>query len=114
MPAWRAASISSVPFSAWTCFPSMVSVTCSLMLHRHRLARGQIFFEILRELLDNGNGRQGRGVAQRAERPPQHVFGKFAQQRNILAPALAVTVALQNLAQPGGAFAARDAPAAAL
>src|ERR1700737_4956065 len=57
-----------------------------LALGHHRLDRSrflewarpalQMIFELPPELLDESHGRHGGGVAQRAERPAQHVFRK--------------------------------------
>src|SRR5258708_7108426 len=108
MPFWRATSISSVPFSAWMACPLMVRFTSSAMLDRHHLPiPRQALFEIVRELIDDGDGGHGRRIAQRAERPAQHVFRKFAQQRHVFVLPAAVVEGVGDLAQPGGSFAAR-------
>src|ERR1035437_2861085 len=73
----------------------------------------QVIFEFLPELLHDGDGRHGGGIAQRAERAAQHVFSDIADQVDIGACALAVMEAHENFLQPGGALPAGDAPAAA-
>src|SRR5690242_8110219 len=108
MPFWRATSINSAPFSARTPCPLIVRFTSSAILDRHHLPiPRESLFEIVSELVDDGDGGHGRRISQRAERPAQHVLGKFAQQRDIFVPAAAVVEPLQDLAQPGGSFAAR-------
>src|ERR1035437_585980 len=50
----------------------------------------QVIFEFLPELLHDGDGRHGGGIAQRAERAAQHVLSDIAKQVDIGACALAV------------------------
>ena len=103
---------------------SALSVDSQLYRFRHICLRpppvassghsARCFSKSSRELFDNGDGRHRRRIAQRAESPAQHVLRKLAQQRDVvLAPAAFVESAAES-SQPGGAFAARDAPAAAL
>src|ERR1035438_4702257 len=73
----------------------------------------QMVLEFLPELLHDRDGRHGGGIAQGAERPAQHIPRDIADQVDIGARARPIVEASQNLLQPGGAFAARDAPAAA-
>src|SRR5277367_781037 len=71
-------------------------------------------FEFVAPFLDDADGRQGRGIAERAESAPEHIFGKFVDQRNIFGAAAALVETVEHFAQPGGAFAAGNAPAAGL
>ncbi len=74
----------------------------------------QMLFELFAELFDDRNGRHGGRVAQRAERAAQHVLRqcrRAARCRSAVPPPSWKRVRI--LRQPGGAFAARDAPAAA-
>src|ERR1700731_4785079 len=116
MPLARATSMSSAPLSAWIGCPLMVSFTVSaICLDRHQLAldRGgrQALLKILAELFDNRDGGHGSGVAERAEGPAEHVLRKLTEKIDVVLAAASVIEALQNLAQPGGAFTAGDAPA---
>src|SRR5580704_3311556 len=72
----------------------------------------QVIFEFATEFLDDADGGHGCGVAQRAECPSKHVFREFADGSNVLRATVTGVKALQHLAQPGGAFAAGNAPAA--
>src|SRR5262249_25514637 len=64
------------------------------------------------EFLNDADGWHRGCVAQRAEGAAQHVFGKFTDQINVFAAPEASVETLEHLAQPSGAFTARDAPAA--
>ena len=70
-------------------------------------------FELVAELLDDRDGRHRRRIAQRAERPAQHVLRNSPIRSMSLVRPAAVVEAVEHLLQPGGAFAAGDAPAAA-
>src|SRR5258706_16138111 len=96
MPAWRAASIISVPLGAWTGLPSIVRVTRSGMLDHHRFGNN-ILVKIAGEFLDDGDRRHGGGVAQRAEGAAQHVLRKLAQQCGVLASAIAFAHTREDL-----------------
>src|SRR5260370_28190923 len=63
-------------------------------------------------LLHDADSRQRRGVAKRAERAAQHILGEIAYEIDIFGAAIACVKTVQHFAQPGGAFAAGDAPAA--
>src|ERR1700684_4583274 len=65
-------------------------------------------------LLHDADGWQRRGVAQRAESTPQHILGQLVDQRDVFFAAQAFMEAVEHLFQPGGAFAAGNAPAAGL
>src|SRR5579885_784648 len=124
MPARLAASMTSVPGGACTGFPSIVRFTKSAMerLSRHHELAGllvraglavQMVLELVVKLLHNRHRGHGRGVAQRAEGPAEHVLGQVADQRDIAPLAHAVVEALEQFADPGSALAAGNAPAAA-
>src|SRR6185503_19229310 len=74
----------------------------------------QVRFKLVAKFFHDGDGGQRRGIAQRAERPPQHVLREIADQDDIVALAEPVVKTLQDLSQPRGSFAAGNAPAAAL
>src|SRR4030088_3086615 len=54
----------------------------------------------------------GSAAAKRAERAAQHIFSEIADEIDIFGTAIACVKTVQHFAQPGGAFAAGDAPAA--
>src|SRR5579871_1679374 len=123
MPFCFAASITSVPGAALIALPSMVRLTGSGMDFRSLTVAArfigarpvvQVRFELVAELFDEGDGGHGSGVAEWTEGAAEHILRKLAHERDVAFAAHAVVHALQNLAQPGGAFAAGDAPAAAL
>src|SRR5271170_405479 len=72
----------------------------------------EVVFKFVAPFLDDADGGQSRGIAERAESAPEHIFRKLVDQRNIFRASAAVVEAVQQFAQPGGAFAAGDAPAA--
>src|SRR5260370_40448984 len=112
MPAWRAASMMSVPLGASTGLPSIVSFTRSGILDHHRF-RNNIFVEIAGEFFDDGDRGHRRRVAERAEGPAEHVLRKLAQQRDVFAAAVSLAHPREDLTQPGRTLAARNAPPAA-
>src|SRR5260370_15407421 len=112
MPAWRAASMMSVPLGASTGLPSIVSFTRSGILDHHRFGNN-IFVEIAGEFFDDGNRGHRGGVAEGAEGPAQHVLRKLAQQRDVFAAALSLAHPREDLTHPRGALAARTPPPAA-
>src|SRR5271170_5385738 len=71
-----------------------------------------MIFEFVAPFLDDADGRQSRGIAERAESAPEHIFRKLVDQWNIFGAAAALVETVEHLAQPGGAFAAGNAPAA--
>src|SRR5271154_3783867 len=74
----------------------------------------QMVFKFVAPFLDDADGRQSRGIAERAESAPEHIFGKLVDQRNIFGAAPSLVETVEHFAQPGGAFAAGNAPAAGL
>src|ERR1700690_712896 len=98
MPTVLHASISSVPAGAVTFLPSTVSVTSAMgklvrenwLFFRHaRLfvwARPafQMVFKLFAELLHKRNSRHRGRIAQRTERPPQHVLRKILHVVDVL------------------------------
>src|SRR6266851_2192660 len=73
-----------------------------------------MLLEFVAPLLHDADGGQRRGVAERAKRAAQHIFGDVADEVDIFGTPEAGVEAIEHLAQPGGAFAAGDAPAAGL
>src|SRR5579859_2531141 len=71
-----------------------------------------MIFEFVPPLLHDADGRQCGGIAERAESAAQHVLGKFADHVDVFGAAKPGMEALEHFAEPGGSFAARDAPAA--
>ncbi len=71
-----------------------------------------MIFKFVAPFLHDADGRQRRGIAERAESAPEHIFRKLVNQRNIFRAAAALVEAVEHFAQPGGAFAAGNAPAA--
>src|SRR5689334_4926240 len=138
MPAAFAASITRVPGAACTSRPSIVSLTKSAIQnlfhrrhaeapvkeksHAHQTAGAfirarfaiQVIFELVAELLDDGDGRHRRRVSQRTKRPSQHVLGEIADEIDVAARPAALVETREDLFQPGRALTAGDAPAAAL
>src|SRR5690349_5798091 len=125
MPAARHASISSVPAGTVTFLPSTVrftsamnSLSCALGAHqldqRLRLRRRwicpDVLLELVAEFFEEADHRHGRGVAERAEGAPQHVFGEVAHIVDVLRGAVALVEARHGLLQPVGALTAGDAP----
>src|SRR5665213_2901844 len=126
MPTLRQASISNVPAGAVRIFPSTVKVTSAIRLQRPlnygqfnmfceraRLAV-QVILKLLAEFLHKGNRRHCRGITQRAERPPQHVFRQVLDVVDILGLAKSGVEPRQRLLQPVSALAAGNTPAATL
>src|SRR5579859_442775 len=74
----------------------------------------QVCFKFAAPLVDDGHGRDGRGVAQWAKGAPQHVLGQVFDVVDVLAQPPAVVEAGKRLLEPVSAFAAGNAPAAAL
>jgi len=72
----------------------------------------QMVFKFVAPFLDDADGGQSRGIAERAESAPEHIFRKLVNQRDIFRATAAFVEAVEHLTQPGGAFAARNAPAA--
>src|SRR5271155_5874476 len=66
------------------------------------------------KLLDERNRRHRRGIAQRAERSPQHVLGEITNIVEVLIHATPDMYAANFLLNPVYAFATGDTPAAAL
>src|SRR6266496_2076723 len=101
MPTVLAASITSIPGGACTSLPSIVSLTTSAMnsasprlrvekpsrrYHLPLVRTGfpiQMVLKLVPELLHNRNCRHGGRVAQRAERPAEHVLGNIADQIDV-------------------------------
>src|ERR1700733_518807 len=73
-----------------------------------------VSLELAAELLEKADHRHGRCVAERAEGAAQHVLGEVAHVIDIFHRAVAFVEAGHRLLQPVCAFAAGDAPAAAL
>ena len=73
----------------------------------------EIVFKFVAELFDDADGGHRGGVAQRAEGAAQHVFGKVADHNDVALRACSLDESGEQLFEPGGAFAAGDAPAAA-
>src|ERR1700731_3039014 len=118
--------MTSVPWFVVTWRPSSEKVIgfCSAMCpltspgdHLGGLVRTlpvQMIFEFVPPLFYDADRRQGRSVSERAERPPEHIFRELVDQANIFGAPTAFVKAVKHFAQPCGAFAARDAPAAGL
>src|SRR5664279_3737050 len=85
---------------------------------RHLLIRTrltvEVVLEFLTKLLNVGNDRHRRRVAQRTEGATQHVLRQVLQVVDVLGHAAARMEARQRLLHPVGTFAAWDTPAAAL
>ena len=75
---------------------------------------GDVILELLTEFFDEGDGGHGGGVAERAEGAAHHVFGEVLDVVDVLGVAAALVDAGEGFLDPVGAFAAGDAPAAAL
>src|SRR5260370_16031152 len=71
-----------------------------------------MLLEFVAPLLHDADGRQRGGIAERAERAPQHILGEVADKVDIFGTPEAGMEAIEHLAQPGGPFAAGNAPAA--
>src|SRR6185437_912199 len=78
------------------------------ILIRTRLAI-QMRFEFLAEFLDDGDGRQRGRIAERTERPAQHILCKIADEHNVAALTHAFMEPGKKFSEPGCTFAARDA-----
>src|ERR1700730_15178775 len=74
----------------------------------------QMILEFVPPLLHDADRRQGRSVSERAECAPEHVVRRLLDQGDIFCAPTAFVKAVEYLAQPRGAFAAGDAPAAGL
>ena len=72
----------------------------------------EMILKLVPPLLHDADRGQRRGVAERAERAPEHVLRKLVDQRDVFLAAAALVEAVEHLAQPRGAFAAGNAPAA--
>src|SRR5579863_3865124 len=117
MPSRFAASITSVPAGVVTFPPLIVNVTCLCSVMRVLVCSGdhlgrfvcalpvKMILEFIAPLVDDADRGHGRGVAQRTERPPEHILRQFINQRNVLGAAAALVEAIEQLPQPGGAFA---------
>src|SRR5262245_58398624 len=70
-------------------------------------------FKLVVELFNERNRGHSGSVAEGTESASEHVLGQIADERDVAAAALAVVKTLQKFAEPGGAFAAGDAPSAA-
>src|SRR5271155_4793194 len=118
--------MTSVPAGVRTGWPFRVKVTCFcsamrfLVSSQHHLGGFkrafpvQMVFEFVAPFLDDADGGQSSGIAERAESAPEHILGKLVDQRNIFGAAAALVETVEHLAHPGGAFAAGNAPAAGL
>src|SRR6266849_3196283 len=73
-----------------------------------------MLLEFVAPLLYDADGGQRGSVTERAEGAAQHVFGELADEVDIFGAPEAGMEAIEHLAQPTGAFAAGDAPAAGL
>src|SRR5271156_2707049 len=72
----------------------------------------QMVLKFAAPFLDDADGGQRRRVAERAESAPEHIFRELVNQWDVFRAAAALVETVQHFAQPGGAFAARNAPAA--
>src|SRR5215469_11379542 len=72
----------------------------------------QMTFKLPAPFFHDADGRHGRGVAERTEGSPQHVFGKIRDELDVFLTPQTGVEALQCLPQPRGTFAARNAPPA--
>src|SRR5205085_11149526 len=120
MPTRFAASINSMPAGASTGISSIVSLTGSAMnLYNRQLVivRTGLAFEmrveIVAEFFNEGDGRQRGGVTERTERAAEHILSELTDQHDVAALPHAFMEPHEEFAQPRGAFAAGDAPAAA-
>ena len=73
-----------------------------------------MLFEFVPELLEDGERRHGRGVAQRAECIAQDVSRHLVHQIRVFASSQSFVKTVEQLFQPSGALAARHAPTAGL
>src|SRR6266446_6156160 len=71
-----------------------------------------MLLEFFAPLLHDADGGQRRGVAERAEGAAQHIFGEVADEVDVFRTPETSVKTIEHLAQPSGAFAAGDAPAA--
>ena len=71
-----------------------------------------MIFKFIAPLFDDADRRHRGSIAKRAKRAPEHVLRKLVNQWNIFRASAALVEAVEHLAQPGGAFAAGNAPAA--
>ena len=69
-------------------------------------------FKLSAPFLHDADGRHGRGVAERTEGSPKHVFGKVRDEIDVFLTPQTGVEALQGLPQPSGTFPARNAPSA--
>src|SRR5712692_2749774 len=106
----RGLGASTAPEAETTCLQRCGHNFCGLVW----AAPFQVLLKLVSPFLHDADGRQRSGVAQGAERSPEHVLAELANQRDIFLTATAVVEAVEHLAQPGGALAARDTPAARL
>src|SRR5437867_9640303 len=74
----------------------------------------QMGLEFAPPFIDDGHRRDGRGVTQRAEGPAKHVLRQVLDVVDVLAQPAAVMETRERLLEPIRAFAAGNAPAAAL
>ena len=73
-----------------------------------------MIFKLFAKLFDEGDGRHGRRVAERAERAAQHVFREVLNVVNVGFASKASVKAGERFLEPVGAFAAGNTPSAAL
>src|SRR6516225_6392235 len=71
-----------------------------------------MIFKLVAKLFHDADGGHGCGVAERTKCAAQHVRGKIADKADVFRPAVARVKTVQSLLQPGGSFAAGNAPAA--
>src|SRR2546430_11782690 len=71
-----------------------------------------MIFKLVAPFFHDADGRHRCGVTEGAERAAQHVFRKVSDEVDVLFATETGVKALEGLAQPGGPFAAGDAPAA--
>jgi len=100
----------------WWGFSSLNLVeTAARPLHIPRDEAGLVFnvvLEFAAEMLEEALHRQGRGIAEGADRAPHDIAQHAVQQIQILQLAQTVFDAMDNLVHPGSAFPARCALAA--
>src|SRR5580704_7442693 len=113
--------MTSVPADVTTCWPFKLKVTCLCSAMRFLVSsqnhfRGfvrafpvQMVFEFVAPFFNDADGRQRRGIAERAEGAPEHIFRKLVNQWDIFRAAAAFVETVEHLAQPGGAFTAGNA-----
>src|SRR5271154_5899640 len=124
MPALLQASMSSVPAGAVSFLPSTVRFTSAIgnLVRHHRQAFRRAFFliparpafqmilKLFSKLFHKSNCRHRRRIAQRAERPAQHVLRQVLHVVDVFFHPAAGVKTYERLFKPVSAFAAGKTP----